>query len=88
MMERIGRLVPMSSCVAAPGMARAEVVALEYLGRYRVDAVTPAATTGCKFLLIARSDPAPGAGWQFIAREQRNRSDDDVTDIYRRTSPP
>jgi 4-amino-4-deoxy-L-arabinose transferase-like glycosyltransferase len=86
MMERIGRLVPASGCVAAPGMARAEVVALEYLGRYHVDAVTSAAATRCEFLLIARSDPAPGADWQFVAREQRNRRDDDVTDIYRRAA--
>jgi hypothetical protein len=84
MMQRIAREVPASACIAAPGMARAEVVALEYLGGYRVDAVSPAAGTPCDFLLVARAQKAPGPEWQFVARERRNRNDDDVTDIYRR----
>ena len=68
-------------------MARAEVVALEYLGGYRVDAITPAAATPCDYLLLARGQPAPAAGWQLIASAWRNRTDDDLTDIYRRTAP-
>jgi 4-amino-4-deoxy-L-arabinose transferase-like glycosyltransferase len=87
MMQRIAGVVPASACIAAPGMVRAEVVALEYLGRYRVDAMTPADAATCDFLLFARGSAAPGAGWQFVASVWRNRSDDDVTDIYRRTSP-
>ncbi len=87
MMQRVARLVPASACVAAPGMVRAEVVALEYLGGYRVDAMTPASTTPCDYLLLARGEPAPAAGWQLIASAWRNRPDDDLTDIYRRTAP-
>ena len=43
MVQRIARQVPQPACIAAPGMSRAQVVALEYLGGYRVDAVTPPA---------------------------------------------
>jgi hypothetical protein len=84
MMQRIARVVPAGSCIAAPGMARAQVVALEYFGRYRVDASDGAASAGCDFLLLTRVQTPPAAPWQFVARERRNRSDDDVTDIYRR----
>ncbi len=84
MMQRIARHVPPTACIAAPGMARPQVVALEYLGGYRVDATATAADTRCEFLLLTRSQKAPAAPWQFLGRERRNRSDDDVTDIYRR----
>jgi 4-amino-4-deoxy-L-arabinose transferase-like glycosyltransferase len=88
MMQRVARVVPPSACIAAPGMPRAEVVALEYHGGYRVDAMTPASATPCDFLLLVRAARAtPGAGWQLVASAWRNRSDDDLTDIYRRTSP-
>jgi hypothetical protein len=84
MMQRIARQVPAGSCVAAPGMSRAEVVALEYLGGYRVDAAGDAADAHCDFLLLTRGQKPPAAAWQFVGREQRIRSDDDVTDVYRR----
>nr|WP_217704223.1 hypothetical protein [Schlegelella koreensis] len=86
--QRIARWVPPESCVAAPGMSRAQVAALEYLGRYRVDASTPAAAASrCRFLLIEeslRDAPAPQPGWQLLGRERRNRRDTDSTTIYRR----
>jgi len=85
MMQRIAKLVPPGSCVAAPGMARAEVVALEYFGGYRVDATDAAGNSGCEFLLLTRAQK-PAAPWQFVGRERRNRSEDDVTDIYRRAA--
>ena len=81
--QRIAQQVPPGSCVAAPDMDRAEVVALEYLGGYRVDAVTPAAQTACNHLLLTRAQKAPGGAWRFVARERRNRGDD-VTDLYLR----
>ena len=87
MIQRVARQVPTAGCIAAPGMARAEVVALEYLGGYRVDAITPASATACDFLLLARAQRAPGPAWQFLGRERRNRNDDDITDIYRRIPP-
>ncbi len=87
MVQRIARVVPTDACVATPGMARAQVVALEYLGGYRIDAATTSATTTCEFLLVARPQESPGVGWQFLGRERRLRTDDDVTDIYRRMGP-
>jgi 4-amino-4-deoxy-L-arabinose transferase-like glycosyltransferase len=87
MIQRIARIVPATSgCVAAPDMPRAQVVALEYLGGYRVDAVTPLSQTRCDYLLMARTQVKPGAGWEYLGRERRIRKDDDVTDIYRRTA--
>jgi 4-amino-4-deoxy-L-arabinose transferase-like glycosyltransferase len=84
MIQRIARLVPPTGCIAAPDMPRAQVVALEYLGGYRVDAVTPLAQTRCEHLLMARTQVKPGPGWRYLGREIRLRKDDDVTDIYRR----
>jgi 4-amino-4-deoxy-L-arabinose transferase-like glycosyltransferase len=88
MIQRIARQVPASSCIAAPDMSRPRVVALEYLGGYRVDAVTPAAATPCDFLLLDRATRAPGEPWRFVGRERRLREDDDAVDVYRRAVPP
>ncbi len=89
LVQRIARQVPAGACIAAPGMPRAEVVALQYLGRYRIDAVTPAAATACEFLLVTdpRRRPAAGAPWQFLASERRNRNDEEITYVYRRSRP-
>jgi len=87
LVQRIAPRVPVGACVAAPGMPRAQLVALEYLGGYRVDALTPAATTRCEFLLQleTRAAPAtPGPAWRLLARERRNTSEDEVTAIFRR----
>ncbi len=83
--------MPTDACVAAPGVSRAQVIALEHLGGYRVDAVTAPAQTPCEFLLQmeTRSAPsAPGPGWKLLARERRNTSEDEITAIYRRTANP
>ena len=88
MVQRIARQIPASDCIAAPNMPRSEVVALEYLGGYRVDAVTPAATTACPYLFLMAPESDPGATWQAIGREYRNRSTDDVTLLYRRAPRP
>ena len=84
MMQRIARLVPVGSCIAAPGMTPAQVVALEYFGGWKVDATAGAASSGCDFLLLTRLRKPPAEPWLFVARERRNRADDDITDIYRR----
>ena len=52
MVQRIARQVPAGGCIAAPGMARAQFVALEYLGGCEVDAKTARATTRCDFLIL------------------------------------
>jgi 4-amino-4-deoxy-L-arabinose transferase-like glycosyltransferase len=91
LVTRIANQVPRDACIAAPGMSRAQVVALEYLGGYRVDAKTPATLTSCPFLLLmeTRQAPAPAVpGWQFVARERRNTNDEEVTAVYRRTEAP
>jgi 4-amino-4-deoxy-L-arabinose transferase-like glycosyltransferase len=87
LIERIAQQVPRDACIAAPGMSRAQLVALERLGGYRVDGVTAAAATHCPYLLLmeTRDQPSsPGPGWQLLARERRNNSDDEITAIYRR----
>jgi 4-amino-4-deoxy-L-arabinose transferase-like glycosyltransferase len=90
LVQRVAKVVPPGSCLAAPDASRAQVVALEYLGNYRVDAVTPAATARCEFLFqmqtraITRS---PGPGWRLLARERHNGSDGEITAVYRRAPP-
>jgi hypothetical protein len=90
LVQRVAQRVPGDACIAAPGVPRAQVVALEYLGGYRVDAVTPVGVTRCSFLLqIERhsSSSAPGPGWRLVTRERRNNSDDEIAAIYRHTPP-
>lgn len=89
LVQRIAQRVPTNGCIAAPGMPRAQVVALEYLGGYRVDALTSLAATRCEFLLQfeTRARPVPvGPGWHLLARERRNTSEDEITAIYRRAA--
>lgn len=89
LVTRIAQQVPRDACIAAPGMPRAEVVALEYFGTFRVDAVTGAAAARCPFMLLVETRQLPvraAASWQLVGRERRNASDDEVTAIYRRAS--
>jgi len=91
LVQRVIKVVPAGECIAAPGVSRAQVVALEYLGGFHVDAVTPATTTHCEFLLqmqgreLARP---PGGDWKLLARERRNTSDEEITAVYRRARAP
>ena len=85
--QRIAKQMPVGACIAAPGMSRPQVVALEYLGGFRVDAVTPASATRCDYLLLSESRQAPGIvgpNWQLLTRERRNTSDDELIAVYRR----
>ena len=89
LVQRIAQQVPTDACVAAPGVSRAQVIALEHLGGYRVDAVTAASVTRCEFLLQmeTRNAPsAPGPAWKLLARERRNTSEAEITAIYRRAA--
>jgi 4-amino-4-deoxy-L-arabinose transferase-like glycosyltransferase len=91
LVSRISAKVPHGGCVAAPNMVRAQVVALEYLGGYQVDAINPAATTACDFLLqldTRQAPSAPGPAWRLLSRERRNTSEDEVIAVYRRNSTP
>ena len=87
LVQRIERQVPRGACIAAPGVPVAQVVALEYLGGYRVDAATPATDTHCEFLLqleTRQSPAAPRSTWKLLARERRNTSEEEISAIYRR----
>jgi len=89
LVDRISHSVPEQSCLATPGMTRAQVVALEYFGGYRVDAVTAPDASPCGWLLLAETRQQPraaGAGWTLVKRERRAANDDEVTAIYRRAS--
>jgi hypothetical protein len=82
---RLARHVPRTApCVAAPTLARAQIAALEYHGRWTVDAATPAARTRCEWLLQDAARPAPPGRWTLVARERRNRGDANVTAVWRR----
>jgi 4-amino-4-deoxy-L-arabinose transferase-like glycosyltransferase len=87
--ERIARHVPAGECVAAPEQALHLVAALEFFGRYRVDACSAADDTPCNYLV--RVEPAglagPGLeGWTRIARERRPTDRNNLTSIYRRNA--
>ena len=84
LVQRIAQQVPRGACIAAPGVPRAQVVAMEHLGGYRVDALEPARTTACDYLVQMQSTTSPGPGWRLLARERRNTRDDETTTVYRR----
>lgn len=89
LVQRIALHIPTQDCISAPGLSRAEVVALEHLGGYRVDAVTPPSATGCRFMLQmqARAVPvAPLPGWALLARERINPNEAEFAAIYRRAA--
>lgn len=91
LLERIAKHVPRDACLSTLDVSRGQLVALEYYGRYRVDAVTPVEQSHCEFLLRleprSRTAQRPLAGWTLVARERRPSDPDDVTAIYRRTPP-
>ena len=83
----IAQHVPREACIAAPGVPRAQLVALEYLGRFRVDATAAPDTTRCDYLLQMETRQKPGnAGprWQRVATERRPTDREELTAIYRR----
>jgi hypothetical protein len=90
--ERIARHVPAGACIAASGLSRASVAALEYYGHWRVDARAGAPAAGCAVLLVFEPRINGGApartGWDFVARERRPTERDESTLIYRRSIKP
>jgi 4-amino-4-deoxy-L-arabinose transferase-like glycosyltransferase len=88
---RIAQQVPRTACIAAPDMPRAQVVALEYFGGWRVDATDRAAASGCRYLLLLETRQQrsrAGAEWQLVARERRNTNEEEITAVYRRRPAP
>ncbi len=87
LVERIAVHVPRGACIAAPGVPRAQIAALEYLGGWRVDAAHPWADTGCDFALQMERRGQPRAaseGWRLVARERRPTDRDEITAVLRR----
>src|SRR5207247_11127180 len=56
LVERIAQRVPRDACISASNLSRGQLVALEHMGGYRVDAVTPARETRCDYLLQLELD--------------------------------
>ena len=91
----LSRHIPPGVCIVAPGLPRALTAALEYHGRWRVDARPEAASrSDCpvwvKAGTIARPPQTP-PGWKAIAIERRPTDRDEVTGVYGRVdaaAPP
>jgi hypothetical protein len=74
--------------VAAPGLPRSAVAALEQYGRWPVDARTGTASRCAVQLRQERRDQpavAPAAGWEVVARVRRPTERDETTLVLRRT---
>jgi hypothetical protein len=90
--DRIAAHVPQEACIAAPGLPRAGVAALEHFGRWQVDARADAVTAGtCAYLLRvtrARTRPPPPAGWAPLTEVRRPTEREERTLLYRRIEAP
>ena len=88
--DRVAQHVPREACVAAPGLPRASVAALEHFGRWRVDAREEAAAGRCTVLLrVQRGRPVDLAptGWAPLAEVRRPTDRGEWTLLYRRLDP-
>lgn len=86
LITRIAQHVPAHTCIAAPGMQRGQLAALEYFGKYKVDAQTAADSTACEVLLLNETRvnrSTPPANWVLISRVARPADNNDITAIYR-----
>jgi hypothetical protein len=81
--ERVASHVAPHECIAAPGMPRAQLAALEYFGGFRVDGRVSADRAECPVLLQLGVPPAL-PGWQLVARERRPTDRNEWTSLYRR----
>jgi hypothetical protein len=95
LIERIATLLPSHSCVLAPELSPPGVAALEVIGHWRVDArpnaASDAAKGACPYLLRTvhvPEQPAPPPGWTLIDQVQRPTDREEVTQVFRRASPP
>jgi len=88
----LSKHIPPGACIIAPGLPRALAAALEYHGRWRVDARTDVGERGdCPVWVKAgtiANPPEVPHGWQAIAIERRPTDKDEVTGVYRRAPTP
>jgi 4-amino-4-deoxy-L-arabinose transferase-like glycosyltransferase len=92
LIERLQRAMPADSCVAAPGASPSLVAALEFHGRYTVDASPQALTGRCTSLVLVQQVRTPGAtvaratqlGWVEVARERRPTDRQEEFLVFRR----
>ncbi len=90
LLVRIAEHIPHDACVAAPQVPRALLAGLEAMAHYRVDAITPAVTSPCEYLIASvneRQAAPQHEGWKVIARLPRPTDRNDFTLIYRRIAP-
>jgi len=83
----LARHIPVQVCIAAPRLSRALTAALEYHGRWRVEASADPARTDCPILLLpgtVRNEPATPPGWQRVAAERRPTDKEELSVVYRR----
>ena len=84
----LSKHIPPGVCIVAPGLPRALTAALEYHGRWQVDARPEAASSSdCPIWVKAGTiahPPQTPPGWQAIAIERRPTDRDEVTGVYRR----
>ena len=89
LVQRLAQHIPREACIAAPGLPRGELVALEYLGGFHVDATASPDTTRCEILLQTETRDKPsqaGPLWQRVAAEHRPTDRDELTAVYRRAA--
>lgn len=85
LVERVQALVPRDACIAAPGLTRAQVAALEVFGDYRVLALDTPERTACRFLMLqGASTPPPAGGWVAAGRVSRPTDRNEVLAIFSR----
>jgi len=85
--ELLKHHIPSDVCITAPGLPRALTAALEYHGRWRVDARPEAAGGECPIWVKAgtlANPPLPPPGWQTVALERRPTDRDEITGVFRR----
>lgn len=90
LVQRVATLVPPQACIAGPTLPPATVAALEYFGRWRVDASADALQGPCDHqLLVSKSQPlpAPSPGWQLVGQVRRPTDRDEITQVLRRSAP-
>ncbi|MBA4175434.1 MAG: hypothetical protein C0505_02555 [Leptothrix sp. (in: Bacteria)] len=88
--QRVATMVPADACIAGATLAPPAVAALEYFGRWRVDARATAADGACGWQLrVSKTRPLPAAppGWQLVGEARRPTDRDEVTQVFRRSVP-